>query len=500
MEQYAKSDGRHPNGFQFHAANGSVIEINSSVLCVDLDGTLTPTDTLHECLIAVLRHRPWLILWLPFWLRHGREHLKLTLAKLVSDRLRMDLFPRRAEVVRLIETARAHGRRVELVSATHQELLGSLDAGVRFDAVHGSRDGVNLKGNSKAALLQSLHSDGFAYIGDSSADVPVWRAAKESIGVNLSRRTRRKATAAGVNVQEISRQQGWIKALLTAMRPHQWAKNLLVFVSLGLSMHNVTGDVVLRFVEAFCALCLLTSGTYIINDLADLTADRQHRRKRFRPLASGALPIAVALLAAPALIAGGLLWAYLADPRIAATLFVYLCLTLAYSFWLKRLPLIDVVTISTLFTSRMVAGAFGYEAPLSHWLLIFSLFLFTSLALMKRSSEIMQLGDSGTKIAGRGYLAEDRHFVFTMGMCFGVGALIIFALYISEVSRTAAQYREPDVLWLVLGMVGFWIMRMWFKTSRGEMHDDPILFAVRDRGSLILGALSLAIVILAQFL
>lgn len=468
------------------------------MLCVDLDGTLTPTDTLHECLVAVLRHRPWLIFWLPFWLRRGRVHLKNMLAGLVGDRLRMDLFPRKPEVLRLIDAARAHGRRVELISATHQDLLNSLNDDALFDVVHGSRDGINLKGKAKAELLQSLHPDGFAYIGDSSADVPVWCAAKDPLGVGLSTATRRKANAAGLKVREISRRNGWIRPLLKAMRPHQWAKNLLVFVSLGLAVHNVTAEVVLRFLQAFGAFCLLTSGTYIVNDLADLAADREHRHKRFRSLASGDLPIAIGLLASPVLIGGGLVLAFLADPRMAATLLVYLCLTLTYSFSLKRLPLVDVVTISTLFTSRIVAGAFGYDAPLSHWLLIFSLFFFTSLALMKRSAEIMQLGENGAKIAGRGYIAADRHFVFSMGTSFGVAALIIFALYISDVSQTVAQYRWPELLWLVLGMLGFWMMRMWFKTSRGEMDDDPILFAVRDRGSLALGALTLCVIILAQ--
>jgi 4-hydroxybenzoate polyprenyltransferase/phosphoserine phosphatase len=485
------------SGFDFQDADGAIIEITAPVLCVDLDGTFTPTDTLYECFAVVLWHRPWLLLWVPFWLLNGREHLKQKLATLVQDRLRIDLFPRRAEVVRLIETARAHGRVVELVSATHQDLLAILNTDGLFDAVRGSGTGTNLKGETKAALLKSLHPDGFAYVGDSAADLPVWRAAETALGAGLSSSTRRKAAGAGLQVREITRRGSAIKPLLKAMRMHQWAKNVLVFVSLGLSLHNINATVVLRFVETFCAFCMLTSGTYIFNDLVDLAADRQHKRKRLRPLASGALPIAIGAPVAILLVLAGLLSAFLAEPYIALVLAGYLVLTMAYSFGLKRMALVDVLTISSLFTARIVAGAFGYAAPLSPWLLIFSLFFFTSLALMKRAAEVVH-APPGKKIAGRGYHTEDGPFLFSMGTACSVGALIVFALYISDASTLMLQYKTPAILWAALGVLGFWTMRMWLKTTRGEMDDDPILFAVRDRPSLLLGAITLAVSVLAQ--
>ena len=485
--------------FAFPIADGGTVQIEAPVLCVDLDGTFVCTDTLYECLALVLRYRLWLFLLLPFWLMRGRERLKKRLADVVGDQLHMELFPRRAEVVRLIEMARAHGRQVELVSATHRDLLRTFEVDGLFDAIRGSGDGVNLKGSAKAALLQSLHPDGFAYVGDSSADLPVWRAAETGLGVGLSARTRRSAAAAGIEVHEIARRTSWLRPLVKAMRIHQWAKNLLVFVSLGLALHNVTSGVVLRFIEAFGSFCVLTSGTYILNDLFDLAADRQHRRKRFRPLASGLLPIPVGGFAAILLIGAGLLAALLADPHIALVLLTYLVLTLAYSFGLKRLALVDVLTISSLFTARIVAGAFGYGVPLSPWLLIFSLFFFTSLALMKRSAELAQL-EPGRKVAGRGYRAADGPFLLAMGTACSIGALIVFALYVSDVSMVTAQYKSPEILWVALGVLGFWTMRMWLLTTRGEMDDDPILFAVRDRPSVLLGIFTLAIAILAQLL
>ncbi len=473
--------------------------IESAVLCVDFDGTLTPTDSLHECLVLALRLRPATIFRMPFWLLRGRAHVKERLNAIAAEELRADLFPRRQEVLDLIKDARTQGCKVELVSAAHYDLLKQSGNDLGFEAIFGSRDGVNLKGRAKADFLASRHPDGFAYVGDSAADLHVWQAARERFGVALSPRVRRRAQAAGFEIEEVASRRRWLPALIRGMRPHQWAKNLLVFVSLGLAVHNIDAHVLIKFLATFAAFCLLTSGTYLINDLTDLASDRQHPSKRRRPLASCTLPIAAAIPAAILMIATALAGAFIANTMIGATLAVYLALTLAYSFGVKRLTIVDVITVAALFTARIVAGAFAYDTPVSRWIVVFSFFFFGSLALMKRTVETGSLAvRGGSEVAGRGYLARDYPFLMAMGIAFGVGALIVFSLYVSDVITSPAQYHSPDALWVAVGALGFWIMRMWLMTTRGQMNDDPILFAVRDRTSVGLGLLVFLVALLAQ--
>ena len=484
------------------AASDHPFTIRSRVLCVDFDETFTLVDSLHECVVAVLRVRPWIIFLLPFWVLGGRENLKRRLAERAGADLRSDLFPRRPETMALIAAAKAQGRRVELVSAAHQDLLDQACGDAGFDAIFGTSAGVNLKGTRKAKFLAERHPDGFAYVGDSRADIPVWQAASERFAVGISAGTRRRIRAAGLDVHEIAPRGTTAATLLRAMRPHQWAKNLLIFVTLGLALDNVTSVVLMKFIAAFVAFCAVTSGTYLINDLTDIVADRLHPRKRNRPLASGALSVAVAVPTAIILVAAGLTVSLAVSLNIGLTLLAYFGLTLAYSLGLKRLAVVDVLVVAVLFTTRIIAGAFAYETPISEWILIFSLFFFTSLAFMKRIVEIGALDPTGSAaIAGRGYRLRDEPFLLSIGIAFGVAALVIFSLYVSEVSRSSfSQYRGPEILWVGLGLLGYWIMHMWLRASRREMHDDPILFALRDPVSLGLGATVFLTAVLAQIL
>ena len=487
-------------GDETHPGTDPRFKIQSPVLCVDFDGTLTPTDSLYECLVFAVRLRPWIIFHFPLWLFRGRAYVKERLIAIAAPGLRADLFPRTPEVLDLIACARAQGRRVELVSAAHRDLLERCGDDLAFEAIFGSHSGINLKGAAKARFLRERHPHGFAYVGDSAADLFVWQVARERFGVALSPTLRRRLAREGLAVEELSPRRSWVPALLREMRPHQWVKNLLVFVSLGLALESLTVGVLFKFIATFAAFCLLTSGTYIINDLTDLASDRLHPRKRLRPLASGALPITVAIPAAVIFIVAGLALAFIANTWIGASLATYLGLTMAYSFGLKRMAIVDVLAIATLFTARIIAGAFAYETPVSRWIVVFSLFFFASLALMKRTVESASLGASGgrTEIAGRGYRAGDYTFLLVMGISFGVGALIVFSLYVSEMISVPAQYRSPDALWGAVGVLGFWMMRMWLQTTRGEMNDDPILYAVRDRVSLGLGLGVFSIALIAQ--
>jgi 4-hydroxybenzoate polyprenyltransferase len=283
------------------------------------------------------------------------------------------------------------------------------------------------------------------------------------------------------------------------MRLHQWSKNLLIFVPIALIINNIGWVDVNNFAISFIGFCLLTSGTYLVNDLFDLESDRRHVSKRFRALAAGRLSIPIGIGLGVLLISTGLMCGALVSNTVAGVETTYLALTLLYSFQLKRMAIIDVFTIALLFTLRLGAGAACISTPLSHWLLLFSGFFFTSLALMKRFTEIIALAHN-TELPGRGYTSVDRDMILTFGVGFGIGSLIIFSLYVADMTSNGGQYHSPQLLWPSVVLLGFWIMRMWLKASRNEMTDDPIIFALRDRVSIITGAATALCIVVAQVL
>lgn len=293
-----------------------------------------------------------------------------------------------------------------------------------------------------------------------------------------------------------------VSAILKSMRLHQWVKNLLVFVPLALIAPHANLANARTFGLGFVLFGLLASGTYLLNDLADVESDRRHPHKRRRPIPASDLSVAAAAIASFALIGGAMAGAVLLDRAFAAVLLAYLLLTIAYSFVLKRIPLIDVLTVAALFTLRIVAGMTLVGEPISEWMLIFSIFFFFSLALMKREAEFGVMDQAGTKVMhGRGYAIDDRLLVTCFGISSGMASLVVFALFVSAmVDDPAARYSAPVLLWGAMPVMSYWIMRMWLLTGRGLMTDDPILYAVRDRASLILGALLAGVVLAAQFL
>lgn len=483
-----------------HSCPGAGGRLKSAILCVDLDGTLLKTDTLHECLLKVLKTRPFALLKLPLWLTDGRANVKQALAKL-SVGIDLAACPRNPEVEALIAEAKAGGKKVELVTAAHHALVADNPAFYEmFDAIIGSSEQVNLKAEVKADFLRKRYPDGFAYVGNSAADLPVWRVAAERFAVNIPHSVRRRASSEGLGLVELASSNRVIPALLKSLRLHQWLKNLLVFVPLALILTRAGPSLVLSFLAAFLLLGLLTSGTYLLNDIMDVEADRQHPRKRLRPIASGDLPLPVAAIVSLVLIASALGGAVLLNPVFALTLLSYLILTLAYSLFLKRLSLVDVLVIASLFTLRIVAGMTLVGLPPSEWLLMFAIFFFLSLALMKRAVELDVVDQIGVKaLRGRGYATEDRSFVVTFGVASGVASLVILALFVSAmIAGPSDSYATPQFLWGIMPALSYWIMRMWLTTTRGLMNDDPILHAARERASLILAGVVGAFAIAAQ--
>jgi 4-hydroxybenzoate polyprenyltransferase/phosphoserine phosphatase len=478
-----------------------VSTINSEVLCIDFDRTFVDTDSVFECIAVILRYNPFSLLSAIAALRDGRAAMKEKLWSLAQKHIRVDLFPRQPSVIALAENARRMGKRVELVTAAHKQLVAS-DATIRnlFDDILASEHGTNLKAQSKAVLLAARHPNGFAYIGDSAADIPVWRAASERFAVNLSSNARRTLSRAGLKVSELARRPARLPSMLRAFRLHQWAKNLLIFVPFALQLHETNGAQVARFVFAFFLLGVLTSATYMTNDLFDLNSDRLHPSKRHRPFASGRLPIVFGLAAPPVMIVAAISGAYALSTALADAFCAYLILTLLYSFFLKRIVILDVLTIGALFTTRIVCGM-ALAGGNSYWLLNFSAFFFTSLALAKRDVELNGMRSLGLlRVEGRGYQPNDCELIFTVGIACGIASLVILSLFIAETMQIERQYTSPELLWCVPPLVAYWLLRLWLKTHRGVMTDDPIVFALKDRASIAVIGLLGVVVVLAQLI
>lgn len=474
------------------------------VLCVDLDGTLVRTDTLYEYALIAIKSRPDVLLRLPVWLAGGRYHLKRRITEFAAQRAEPPLFPVEPAVTELVAAYRTRGKPVELVTAADQGLVARHpELGAMFDAVIGSADGTNLKGEAKAEMLRQRHPGGFAYVGNSADDMPVWRSATRRYGVNLPGSVRRAAKSENLGLVELAPASPVLPALIQSLRPHQWLKNLLVFVPLLLVATSASLPLAGDFVLAFVLFSLLTSGTYLINDLFDLDADRRHLRKRFRPIASGALPVPLAAAASAVLVAAALAGsvAFL-GPTFLVVMVAYLGLTLAYSFRLKQMPIVDVMAVAALFMLRVLGGMVLLHEPPSAWLLMFSVFFFLSLALMKREVELNALAESGAStVSGRGYGPGDRGFVVAFGISCGVASLVVFSLFISAMTDLpGSNYAAPAVFWFGMPVIAYWLARMWLLTARGQMNDDPILYAARDPVSLVLGGATVLVAVAAEAL
>jgi 4-hydroxybenzoate polyprenyltransferase len=405
--------------------------------------------------------------------------------------------PYSAGLLEWLQTQRAAGRRLVLTTAADSRLADAVAAqlGIFEDVV--ASDGVrNVKGVVKAnLLLQRYGRQGFTYIGDHSADLPVWQVATTRGIVNA-----RPATAAAVrrlgNVEiEICDRPHPVAAAIRAMRPYQWVKNLLVFVPV-LTAHAIweAQSWVAAFL-AFMAFSACASSVYLTNDLADLAADREHPRKRRRPLANGDLPIPLGLLLTPLLLCIGLAVGALAG--IALMVLAYAVLSMSYALRLKEVSLADVFILAALYGIRLAGGGEASGHSLSLWLLAFSGFLFLSLALVKRVKEFTADERAArSSVMRRGYDAADAPILQTFGCAAAFCACVVLSLFVQS-EATAERYAQPTVLWGIVPLMLFWLCRVWLWTARGRMHDDPIVFAVRDRISWVIGAAVLIVFLAA---
>ena len=470
-------------------------------LYVDMDGTLLATDVLWELFVLLVKTRPVLLLWVPFWLMKGKACLKRHLASRLM--LNPKLLPYHEPVLAFLTEEYRDGREIVLATASDRLVAEPVAHYVGlFSEVLASDGNVNLAGATKLSAIVR-HADGapFDYIGNSSADLPIWRRAARAILVRPSRRLRAQAERTATVDRVLGPRPGGWRSVLRTLRVHQWSKNALVLVPLLLAHRIADPARLLDGVLAFIVFSLAASGVYIANDLLDLESDRRHPYKRFRPLAAGAIPIplAIGLLLVAVPVSLGIAVALLPG-LFTGVLLLYLAASTAYSFGLKRIVIVDVLTLAGLYTLRVLAGAVATQVAVSPWFLAFSMFFFVSLAFVKRYAELRLGGDEkGTQdyLLARGYVAGDAELLRSVGPTSGYLAVAVLALYINS-PEVLMLYSRPTVLWMLGPLLLYWVTRVWFLAHRGRMQHDPVVWALTDRPSWALAGVVAALLLVAS--
>jgi 4-hydroxybenzoate polyprenyltransferase len=419
-------------------------------LCVDLEGTLILGDSLFESLMLLIKQSPLFILRIPLWLLRGTANLKAE----VGARIELDPAALAYNKVLLdwLGSERRTGRSLWLCTAANEQFAS------RVAAHLGLFDGVL----ASDAPVKRFGEGGFDYC------------------------------------PEFPDQSNRLRAMTRALRPHQWAKNVLLLVPLLAAHHVGEPGALAAAILAMLAFCLCASSVYVLNDLLDLQADRLHPRKSKRPFAAGELSIVSGLLLSAVLLAATVVVALFLPAKFCLVLAAYYVVTSAYSLFLKRFLLVDALALAGLYTLRIIAGAAAVVVELSFWLLLFSIFLFLSLAFVKRFAELEALRrQQRLRAAGRGYLVEDLPVLQSLGIASGYLSVLVLALYINS-PAIEALYHRPKAVWMLCVLLLYWISRVWMTAQRGNMHDDPVVFALKDRQSLAIGvcaAVTLALAI-----
>jgi 4-hydroxybenzoate polyprenyltransferase len=471
--------------------------ISPSTLYVDLDGTFTKSDLLFESLVIAIKNNPLVLLLCFIWLLKGKAYLKHQLS-LRAD-IDTKLLPLNSEFYAFLLEEKAKNRRIVLATASHEKYAKNVcDQSDIFDSYISSDRNTNLKGKAKLLSIQS-ENEKFSYAGNSREDFILFEKCEDSYLVNPTKKAKQLAaqspTSKTFDDSDTSKWV-WIKQL----RVHQWIKNALIFVPLMVSGHFLNGNSILLSVLGFISFSCLASATYIINDLLDLESDRSHLRKKNRPLAAGTISLINGAFAAISLLVLAFAIASTLNDSFNLVLTLYLVLTLSYSLKIKQYIGMDVIALASLYTLRIIAGAVILTVTISFWLLSFSMFVFLSLAMIKRCAELKSFEETKkTQTTGRDYHVEDYLVLMSIGTSSAMLSILMFCFYVNSNVLTD-QYQQPTLLWLVIPALCYWMMRMWIKTHRGEMHDDPIVFSLKDKGSIITIAFMGLIALLAQVL
>lgn len=466
-------------------------------LVVDLDGSLLRSDSLHESVAANLRH-PGTLLRASLALRRGRAAVKRELAPAASETLQCA--PLNEAVVAFVDAAAESGREVVLATGADETVAREIAARVPAIGDVMASDGVtNLTGRRKADALVARYGDGgFDYIGNAAVDEQIWNAADLAYLATTRRDgvpawTRGRAFAGTLRDPRPSPARAWSRAL----RVHQSLKNVLLFLPLVASHSFTDSALVARAGVGFVAFTLMASAVYLLNDTLDIASDRAHPRKRLRPIAAGWISPLLAMMVSILLVVSGLLVGSVLGTAFMAVLVTYAVMTTTYSFWLKRVAVVDIVMLALLYMVRIVAGAIATGITLSFWFTGVTLFLFLSLALVKRYAEAHQAKEAGRDIRGRGYSGDDVHAILALGAGTGVASVLLMAIYIQS-DAVSALYPAPVVLWLVIPLYFSWIAHLWLTAGRGQVHDDPLVFALRDPASLVTGGLVVVVFTIAS--
>ena len=472
----------------------SVGATDRPTICVDLDGTLVAADLMWESLLLLLKRAPLAALMVPLWLLRGRAHLKRQIASHAVPDPRT--LPYREDVLAYLHRCRSEGRALVMATAADEIHARAIAAHLGiFSDVLASDGRSNLSGLAKATrLTERFGARHFDYLGNDWVDVPSWSAAGRAIVVagpaRLLHYLRRR-----IHVESVlaPRPSLW-GPVARALRPHQWVKNLLVFVPL-VGAHRILDTAALTAtVFALLAFCLCASGIYVINDLLDIHADRQHPRKRHRPFASGQLSVPAGSAMSAALITASFAVAWVAGSwGLALVLLLYVATTTLYSVRFKREPVTDVFVLAGLYVLRIVGGAVAASIVLTTWLLAFALFLFLSLAFVKRYTEIAA---NGGAMPGRGYTAQDALWMHGVGTSAGYMAVLVLALYVNA-PEVSTLYSQPLVLWLLCPVLLYWLSRVWFRAGRALADDDPVVDALRDPATYLIGAICAVVLVIA---
>ena len=480
-------------------------------LCVDLDGTLVKSDTLYDSTLALARHHPAKLLQLPGWLVQGKAALK----RHITGAVQLDVahLPYNRELLQYLEQQRTTGRPIYLATAADSALAERIAAHLNlFTGVLASDGAVNLAGSNKLAAFRQAFGDDFSYIGNALPDLTLLQNCKEPMVANPTAGLRAALRNSGiVPVRSFTERVSPLRAWPKAIRIHQWAKNTLIFLPLLLA-HAWNRALLAAAFIAFLSFGLCASATYIVNDLLDLEADRQHPRKRRRPFASGDLSaisgVAVVVLFLVASVFLAILLPHVVSDISASAelirpyhflewLAIYAVTTLAYSLRLKRAVMVDVIVLSGLYTIRILAGSAATGVAVSTWLASFSIFFFLSLAFVKRYAELENLRERGGSTAGgRGYHVSDIEQLRSFGSASGYVSVAVLTLYISNL-QAAELYHHTNRLWLLVPVLLLWISLLWLRASRGELDEDPVVYAITDRRSLLLGVAVVAVVLFA---
>ncbi len=453
-------------------------------ICVDLVGTLTAINPRHENLLSLAKTSPRALMIAFCQKFNGTTRAPLVPA-IENYWGETESIPLRQNVINWLKVQRTNGHRLFLI-ATNRRLAEKIEARLAlFDEIFAN----------EAELVTRFGEKNFDCVGSGLTKKTLWQVSRQAIVVgnpSLGANIGRNIHVAEVILLSKPGFRTWIKAF----RMHQWVKNGLIFIPSVLAHVIVQPKILLLGLLAFIAFGLCASSVYLFNDLLDLNADRQHPRKRHRPFAAGLLSVRNGIWMATVLSAASALLAITIGPKFALVLAAYYLLTWAYSVRLKQMPLIDVMLLAGLYTLRIIAGAAATEVPLSFWLLAFSVFIFLSLGFVKRYTELAVSSSNDTSGSqARGYTAVDLPLIMSLGTASGYSSVVVMALYLNSAdSTTLYQHHKP--LWLICPVMLFWISRIWMTTTRGQMHDDPVVFALRDKASvLILCTLGLIVLV-----